>query len=1049
MNKYAKILNGASGNYPRSIEGILGLDCAADAGRVSAQRMARCLNMWRDYESENGGAIETVPGWRRLFRAAFEPDGDGSGDGAFERVNGIFAFRGADGNEYFAIHARDRFYRVPVSELEKATIGSKIYIHPHWGISTGVVADASSSFFESGGSCYFLDGDRYRSVGYSGPLSEVSESAYVPVTYLNGAPYQQRNMLTPNFIERYTVDYGANKAFSVAYVWKYELVTENDEQFLRLVGLADGYDPSELIHAYIPEKDFYNGKKYPVKDFSPNFFDLLPHTVQLVVDAPLTFFGLDGSGDSRGRIDGCISGMRSLERLVLRHPQALYEFNACDALGENENGAVFAIPTTPLRELWLNGNRDTHFDTTVPHEYSNEKVGITSAYEGNVTLYVSNETFDMFPGSPATNTNTVNGVIFTEERTGTALLLDGVTSASLESDGGATIDLSVARKQATVTFDPFVAYSHVHLKAGGEVYCILLRDYDTGLTGEENGKWFEYTLFEPFKSISEMSVNGEAVSKFRWDADSGKAAALLLPSADGGTLDIRAEGYPNKFSTIENFTTIYDGGFPTELSAAEAINKCTVACSYDGRVFFTGNPALPNTVFFSGRGLNGENDPTYVGIYNYFNDGIGSVPNVAMVSSASMLAVFKGDISTDACVYYHVAQYNTDKDTADMLPRIYPSTEGVSNIPCVGAACNFADDIVFLSPGGLEGVAKQTLNLERTLSHRSGRVDPILKRGVSSRSRLVEWKGYLCVLNGDGTMLLADSRALHENEATGEAQYEWFMAEEVGSYSGDGVKWEYVDGSLEIETDVHVPLDSLCVAYNNTTYPVRIGVGEVDDTAEVISFSYAWDKDGKLHAATLNAVLVDGYFCPVAESSERIGGTFYPATALFEHRGKLYFGAENGDICVFNTDKRSVSYDEGEEPGVIPAKWYDRCGHRYESGFATLFDDCGYPQLAKSTVSKTMTLRAKRMPSSTFTLTARSEREDWGQNESFTVSEISFSDMDFANFSFADNERCVFSSAEKLKRWGEKQLYFYSDGFRQPFGIYGISYCYSFAGRIR
>ena len=1024
-NRFDRGLEGKGSTYLRALGDFIGLDCASEPSRISTRRMARCLNMWRDYESENGGAIETMPGWRRIVSAS-------------GKVNGIFGFLG-----YTVLHIGDRLYRVPTSELENITSLSK------YGI--GSVADAPSVFFEGSSCCYVLDGCKYYRIGTAGDRKAVTDLAYVPVTYLNGGAYQQRNMLNADFIERNTVTFRGNKAYSVEPCWKYELIDADGDGYLKLVGIADGYSASELVHAYIPEKWAVDGVSYPVREFDPDFFDLLPYTEQLVVDAPLRFFGAKGSG----RYHGSIARMVSLQRLVLRNENAVYEFNACDLIMDR-GGHLEAVPNAPLRELWLANTFFSGFGapSANTHDYSDATAGITSAYEGRVTLYTSSGN-EMWGGEVPRKTDTVNSVVFSDEHTGDTLIFKNVKKAMLVSEGGATLEFSAAREECNVHMDPSVAYSHIHLSVDGRVYAILVRDSDTGYTCEEGGKWLEYTVYEPFKSVKGITADGASIKKYKANGDMGRVAVFLPPSADGAELDIKFEGYSNKHSNIEKLTTVYGNGFSETEDSWDAINRCTVVCAYDGRVFFTGNPALPNTVFFSGRGLNGENDPTYIGIYNYFNDGIGNVPNTAMVASASLLAVLKGDVSTDACVYYHVAQNNGDVATAALLPRIYPSTEGVSNIPCVGDACNFADDIVFLSPYGLEGVEKRSLNLERTLSHRSGRVDPILRSGLSKASKAVEWNGYLCILNGNGVMLMADSRTVNKNDSTGEAQYEWFMLDGVGSYSGDSPRWEYGSGTVKLTDadgeNTELPLEGLRVVYDGREYPVSIGAGETPEANEVISFGTVFGSDGVEYSISggLNAVLVGDAFCPVEESEERVGGTFHPATAIFELRGRLFFGTENGDICVFNTDKREVSYDRGEVAGVIGSRWYDRCGHRYESGFATLSDDCEYPQFAKSTVGKTLTVRAKRMSCSAFTLAVRSEREDWSTVESFTATDNSFYDVDFANFSFEDNYRSTYSSSEKLKRWGEKQMYFYSDGFRQPFGIYGISYCYSFAGRLR
>ena len=1040
MNKYTKILNGSGGTYPRGLEAFVGMDLASEVSSVSARRMAYCLNMWRDYESDSGGAIETVPGWRRIL----------ADDGVKGRVNGLFGYRGSNGIEYVMAHIGTKLYKFPRGVIDN---GNKL---SQYRINTDV-NNAPSAFFESGGKCYFLDGKGYYCYDGSS-FYPVTNKAYVPTTYVNGKLYEQRNMLSRYFKHRNTVV--ADDRIKAPYeVWEYELTVDKDGKYLKLSGVSGNATVSELEYAYIPEKAYFEGVEYPIRGFNQGFFDALTDTVQLVVDAPLRFYGASGA-----KGNGAVSGMVSLQRLVLRNPRAVYEFNACDVL-YSEGGSVYARPNAPLRELWIAGSSFGGFGLDNTHEYSDGSVGITSSNEYGVTLYVES-TNEMWGGGSPTKTSTVQGVVFDEVKTGRCWVREGITEGKCISGGGATVEISVAEKSVTVEFDAVTAYSHVVLELGDRIYCVLIRDELTGATAEENGKWYEYVVYDPFESVSSATVMGES-RRFIGNADAGKVAVLLYPRDMGGEVEFSFKGYYNRFSTLENLRTVYDEGLSDSVSSAEVINGCTVVCSYDGRVFFTGNPKLPNTVFYSGRSLTGQNDPSYIGIYNYFNDGIGNVPNVAMVSSASMLAVLKGGISTDACAYYHQGQYNSDKNTADILPRIYPSTEGVVGIPCVGAACNFADDIVFLSPEGLEAVGKQTLNLERTLTHRSGRVDPVLRRGVSASSRMAEWKGYLCLLNSDGTLLLADSRAINQNEATGEAQYEWFMLDGVGSYVGDSEKWSFSDGYIELldgeGNAVSLRLDELSLEapeeLGGGELSVLIGDGEVGD-AVVYAFGKAicGDEEYTLpEGGQIYAIYREGVFCPVETCGERVGGDFKPATALLEFRGQLFFGTESGDICVFNTDKRGVSeaYGNGAtdvedvEPDRIHSRWYDRCGHRYESGFATLSDDCGYPQFSKSTVGKTLTLKAKRMRNSSFCIAVRSPQTEWQEVERFTVSENSFYQLDFANFSFEDSERSVFSSSEKLKKWSEKQYYLFSDGFRQPFGVYGLSYCYSFAGRVR
>jgi hypothetical protein len=57
--------------------------------------------------------------------------------------------------------------------------------------------------------------------------------------------------------------------------------------------------------------------------------------------------------------------------------------------------------------------------------------------------------------------------------------------------------------------------------------------------------------------------------------------------------------------------------------------------------------------------------------------------------------------------------------------------------------------------------------------------------------------------------------------------------------------------------------------------------------------------------------------------------------------------------------------------------------------------------------------------------------------------------MDFSNFSFSENEVNIVKLPELTRNWVHKQYYVYSDGFKEPFGLYSISYIYNTKGKIR
>ena len=124
-------------------------------------------------------------------------------------------------------------------------------------------------------------------------------------------------------------------------------------------------------------------------------------------------------------------------------------------------------------------------------------------------------------------------------------------------------------------------------------------------------------------------VSGYSFSVIDKTAISGKT---LIAS---GVLSSYSEDY------IESHRGFLASAYKNDGYPARAILGCTVAASFDGRIFLTGNREYPGYVFYSEANINGENDPLYFGEFNYFRDGDGEVANVAMLPLSDSLAVFK------------------------------------------------------------------------------------------------------------------------------------------------------------------------------------------------------------------------------------------------------------------------------------------------------------------------------------------------------------------------------------------------------------------------
>ena len=151
----------------RAYGNFRGVDFTSDPAQVSPYRFSHCVNMWKDYESQNGIAVETFPGFRRLAIGA-------------GTVNGIHKFNGK-----IYCHIGTKLHLLDGQFTEKAN----------------GIADHKSTSFVWGDKLYILDGTDYWV--YDGTLKKVSEDAYIPTVKTNGAEYEQGNILSDKQVEKF------------------------------------------------------------------------------------------------------------------------------------------------------------------------------------------------------------------------------------------------------------------------------------------------------------------------------------------------------------------------------------------------------------------------------------------------------------------------------------------------------------------------------------------------------------------------------------------------------------------------------------------------------------------------------------------------------------------------------------------------------------------------------------------------------------------------------------------------------------------------------
>lgn len=594
--------------------------------------------------------------------------------------------------------------------------------------------------------------------------------------------------------------------------------------------------------------------------------------------------------------------------------------------------------------------------------------------------------------------------------------------------------------------------------------------------------------------ISEVKVYGKVMAEgtdYTADLANGIIKFAAAPKKPEETVQVAGNEengvadvpYPEFYAGIEVtarkvFTSV--SGITDACSdISTLITGCTIAAIYDNRVFLSGNPNYPNHVFYCSRNITGFIDPTYFGVLNYMQDGVGISPITGMIVVADTLMVLKGDTQQDGSTYFHTAT----ETGQDLQPKIYPSSQGLSGSGCLGACINFLDDPIFVSKLGVEGVAQLSVRYERAVEHRSSLIDAKLVNMDLSNAVLEVWNGYLLLLI-DGKMFMADSRQKYTH-AIGVPQYEWYYIEDVGVYKGQYPEYTYATsifselqgakihyctkckkGSKHCtcgndDSIIEIPISLANAVYYMNTNETKDLTGTVvnapdeygNETAEVFNEgvvvpigdeNYTLGVYFTVHEVydifTGDLVRYEAYLCE--GKGNHIGGVFNKATAVKSMFDNIFFGTENGVICSFNFDKR-------DSQGEIAQQYYTFDDRTIYCGCATKMDCCDIPHLTKNTVKKSTVIKTKSFRSSAAKIKVRTNKKPYTQIARINSSLFSFDDMDFTDFTFNTTEQSLFAIKEKEKQWVEKQYYIYSDEYMKPFALYYISFRYQVVGRFK
>ena len=241
-----------------------------------------------------------------------------------------------------------------------------------------------------------------------------------------------------------------------------------------------------------------------------------------------------------------------------------------------------------------------------------------------------------------------------------------------------------------------------------------------------------------------VKVNDGVVANYTVDYTAGKITFQTAPAAP------LTDGQDNVSIKFKKAIPEY----------RNSILKCTLLQVFDNRVFVSGNPDYPNTVWHCSL-----DDPTYFSDTDYYREGMDDAKVKGMVAGNNGLWVFREPSEANTSIFYHTP--TTDDDYG----KIYPSVHSSVATGCVGKAINFGDDIVFFSERGMEGISGD-VTTEQVVAHRSTLVDRKLITEDGYKSMILEeWEGYLLVIIGD-KVYLADSRTAFTNED--HIEYDWF-----------------------------------------------------------------------------------------------------------------------------------------------------------------------------------------------------------------------------------------------------------------------------------
>ncbi len=1014
--------------YSRTYKNLLGLSLSENEDSVSPREFVYLENLYRDHTKRDGAALETIPGFRRLY--AFG-----------KRIHGIFRYS-VGGSDYVMIHAGMELYRFDVTVRD--SLSSLSPLNPNMTY----LAENESTAFLFGENFYLLDGREYFCVTPNGQMSRVKSRAYRPVTYLDGKPYEPRNILTPTAIERMTL--GESERYTVSsdgLVYQ----KNSDGQTASVTGVADPYRISVLT---IPESVTIGGQSYRVTEIASFTFRgsalrclHLPPSLETVGAYAfesckrLTSVILPDSVKKLG--SRAFANCTTLSYVHIGRGVTtwnVYAFGGCTALSSmsyaRDREAFLAIdctayidsdPATP--ESYVDAGI-VRFETEPLQKERGAilRLPLSEQFSRIYTVKLNGESLKtaMSPFFLPNGENLLSPLeIATNVNENTSFLLLNLTSYG---DGSFTVN-GYSDDAGTFVLGNVTPPAGEYLLSGcpkndGAYHLeakYTLPNTSTPTVVRDTGDGARISL--PADGIP-VEISFYIAEGISFD-NLSVAPRLLLPT---GSIAYKTENAQNEDGTyiggltltvtdadalflntleiagvLQNVKSAVTEDTPAEEMGENAVLLCRRAALYDGRIFLTGNPQMKNTVFYAARNRDGHIDPSYFSVYNYFRDGSGESENRAMFATPSGLCILKAGEGEESHVYLHTGE----DSESDLCPRIYPAVLGYADAVATGGGLTFFGEPVYLTKNGICSFSFASFSGERRRICLSEKINRALRAYDPDRLRLVPYGEYLVLSTGTGEVYLGDRERRVGND------YTFYRLTGIGSYTGDRDAYEYAASLPYYTPDMYIS--------EKAGQLVTLPVFRQDN----IPYVY---ENGTQYACVARG--------------EKSGGVFSPANRFLAVGELLFFTTENGDLCLFNTDKR-------DENGEIPAEYYSFMGHRYTSRAVFPPDDCALPYLTKCTLPHATALRLSGFVGGRVRVTATANNNEKGVTHTLFGGSFDFGELDFNNLHFSNDRERIFPMRCGIDHFQAIQYAIHTDDYRVRFGLCELSFCYTKGRRIK